>query len=591
MMRLLLNRQGTSLLTLALMLFTVGVAPAQDTPTGEPGITSVPITEPFEVTFGSGAFDLLSPMTGLSDLSSYRATLTVSFDGTIGEQPADWTRTYTLLTSQDTPARQLTIDASDGRLMRAEIDGVFYEWQEGGLCVASVPDLSTSPSKVLEPAGFLNSVIGAEEADSETVNGIASTRYTFDESAQAASGIAESIGELWIASDGGYLVRYMLETTGTPTYFGEGIEGTLTWDYQLEDVGSPLVIELPSDCPPPLLDLPMLPDAANVLQFPGSTSYTTTAGLEETLAFYEEQISALGGQVVNALVSTESTALLGFTLGDQSILLVANADLAGTIIDLYPMNDATQLGILAEVPDERGVVAEPTQPSIATAGCEPGTDSVPITADASSIQDMGMALSYMTAMSMAEVTAFYEEQLAALGAQVSSPMPATDFMAMLNVQQNALSYAITLAPMGNTTSVTISAMTMQTTFTACTPASSSLPAADVSPTPQPAEINGCPRGVLPLLPDAANIQDIMGTTSYTTATSVPETVTFYEEQFTALGAQVFTQVPATASMASPMFMLENQPIVITILAESDGSTTVTISIMGNNPFRGAAPCG
>jgi hypothetical protein len=594
MMRLLLKRSSIALIVLALVLLSGGGAVAQDTLTEEPDTTSVPISEPFEVTFGSGSFDLLSPMVSLSDLPSYRATLMVSFQGTIGEQPAAWTRTYTLLVSQDTPARQLTIDASDasdGPLMRAEIDDVFYEWQAGSLCVASVPELSTSPSEVFEPASFLNSVIGAEEAGSETVNGITSTRYTFDESAQAASGIAESTGELWIASDGGYLVRYVLGTTGGPAYFGQGIEGTLTWDYQLEEVGLPLVIELPADCPPGLLNLPMLPDAADILEFPGMASYTTLANLEDTLVFYQEQVAAIGGQVINAPLVMESTALFGFTLDDQPILLVANSDLAGTIIEMYQVSDPGQLGILAEVPDERGLVAEPTQPSTATAGCEPGTDSVPITADASSIQDMGIALSYMTAMSMAEVTAFYEEQLAALGAQVSSPMPATDFMAMLNVQQSTLSYAITLAPMGNTTSVTISAMTMQTTITACTPDTSTLPAADASSTPQPAETNGCPRGVLPLLPDAANIQDIMGTTSYTTATSVPETVTFYEEQFTALGAQVFTQVPVTESMASPMFMLENQPIVITILAESDGNTTVSISIMGNNPFRGAAPCG
>jgi hypothetical protein len=535
-------------------------------------------------------------MGGLSDLPSYRATLTVSFQGTIVEQPADWTRTYTLLVSQDTPARQLTInasDASDGPLMRVEIDGAFYEWQEGGLCVASVPEAGASPSEVLEPAGFLNSVIGAEEADSETVNGIASMRYTFDESAQAASGIAESTGELWIASEGGYLVRYTLETTAGPFYFGEGIEGTLTWDYQLEDVGSPLVIELPSDCPPPLLDLPMLPDAADILEVPGMSSYTTTSNLEETLAFYQEQVSALGGQIVNPPLLMESTAFLGFTLGDRSILLIADSDLAGTIIDVYEMDDATQLGILAEVPDERGPQPEPTESSSATLTCEPGTSSVPITPDASSFQDMGMALSYMTAMSMEEVTAFYEEHLAALGAQVSSPMPATDFMAMLNVQQNTLSYAITLAPMGNTTNVTISAMTMQTTLTACTPESSTLPTADVSPTPEPAEINGCPRGVLPLLPDATNIQEMMsmGTITYTTSSSITETTTFYEEQFGALGAQVFPQMPATEAMASPMFMLNDLPIILTIIAEADGSTSVSFSIMGNNPFRGAAPCG
>ena len=91
--------------------------------------------------------------------------------------------------------------------------------------------------------------------------------------------------------------------------------------------------------------------------------------------------------------------------------------------------------------------------------------------------------------------------------------------------------------------------------------------------------------------DAANIQEFsaMGTVSYTTSTSVPETATFYEEQFAALGAQVVPQMPTTDSMASPMFLLDDLPIVLTITAQGDGSTSVSITIMGNNPFRGAAP--
>lgn len=349
---------------------------------------------------------------------------------------------------------------------------------------------------------------------------------------------------------------------------------------------------------PTLIDLPMLPDAADVLQVPGMTSYTTTASLEDVLAFYQEQVTTLGGQADNPPLLTEpSGAMFGFTVNDQPILLVVTTDLAGAIIDLYQLNDADMLGFTAEVPDERGTVPEPTEASGASGVCEPGTSSVPITPDATSVQDMGggMALSYMTSMSPADVTAFYEEQLATLGGQVSSPMPATDFMAMLNVQQNDLSYAITIAPMGTTTNVTISSMTMQTTITTCT---TGAPAA--APTEVPPETGdsgtdssgGCQPGVLPLLPDASNIQEMsaLGMTTYTTAATVPDAVTFYEEQFAALGAQAVQQIPVTDAMASPVFMIENQPVILTITAMG-GSTSVSISIMGSNPFRGAAPCG
>lgn len=593
MMRLFLRRPFAALLILALL--SASVVAAQEDGTEEPGGVIVVTSEPFEVTFGPGPFNLLSTTDGLSDLSSYRATLAVTFEGSSGGQSTEWTRTYTMLVTGDPPARQLTVNAgddSDGQVTRTEINNTFYEQQAGGACSASGIEAGTSLAEKWEPASFLDSVIGAEEAGSESANGIPSNHYTFDESALGAAGFADSVGELWVASDGGYLVRYTLETTGGEDYFGEGIEGTLTWDYQLDGVGSPQVIELPDDCPPALLNIPLLPDAADVLQFPGMSSYTTISNLADTLAFYQDQVSALGGEVANPPLITESSALFGFTLDDRPILLVANSDLAGTIIELYEMEDSALGAITAEVSVEVFTPPEPTAAVSTSTACEPGTISVPVTADATSVQDMGMALSYMTPMSLKDVTAFYEEQLAAIGAQVTAPVPASDFMAMLNVTQNNESYSIMIAPVGATTNVTISSLSgLQMTFITCTPEGAASTAAVVPPDITPAADDGCPRGVLPLLPDATNIQEIaaVGTVNYTTATGVPEVAAFYEEKFGELGAQVFNQVPVTETMASPMFMLDNQPIVVTITAAGN-STTVSISTIGSNPFRGAAPC-
>src|SRR5215813_8449344 len=59
---------------------------------------------PAQMMFGPGSFNLLMPTAGLSDLASYRATLTLSFDGTKAGQPQQWSHTYTMLVTQSPAA-------------------------------------------------------------------------------------------------------------------------------------------------------------------------------------------------------------------------------------------------------------------------------------------------------------------------------------------------------------------------------------------------------------------------------------------------------------------------------------------------------
>src|SRR5215213_7048651 len=199
--------RGGGLMTLALSkhrLFVVfaafalamlaGSLAAQDTATDEPEDTSEATSEPIEVTFGSGPFNLLTPTEGLATLSSYRATLTLSFDGMNAGQAEQWSRTYTMLVTQTPRARQLTIDKSEeaAQVYMAEVNDTFYERQDGGDCIGSAIEAEGIFAQTWEPAGFLDSVIGAEEAGTETINGVAANHYTFDESAQGASGIADS---------------------------------------------------------------------------------------------------------------------------------------------------------------------------------------------------------------------------------------------------------------------------------------------------------------------------------------------------------------------------------------------------------------
>jgi hypothetical protein len=125
---------------------------------------------------------------------------------------------------------------------------------------------------------------------------VQAAHHTFDERALTEAGLSKSAGELWLASEGGRLLRYRLTSSGDANYFGEGIQGAMSWDYELAQVNAPVTIELPADCPPGLVDAPMLPDAAQVERLPGLLQYETASSVQDVVAFYEKELPALGWQ-------------------------------------------------------------------------------------------------------------------------------------------------------------------------------------------------------------------------------------------------------------------------------------------------------
>ena len=182
-----------------------------------------------------------------------------------------------------------------------------------------------SLSDRLEPAGFLNYAIGADEAGSETLNEILADHYTFDQHALGQQDLAESSGEMWIASEGGYVVKYALTTTGKANYFGEGTEGALSFDYQLTVVNGPVEINIPADCPPGLVDAPRLGDASNILSNFGLLTYETASSVQDAAAFYEQELPNLGWQAAGEPSISDTSALLPFEKDGESMTVGVTA--------------------------------------------------------------------------------------------------------------------------------------------------------------------------------------------------------------------------------------------------------------------------
>ena len=235
-------------------------------------------------------------------------------------------RTMTIETTGNIPAVE--------PMFLAQASGLEYQRQGESICAASVLAEEESPSKRLEPASMLTGVIGADQAGSETVNEIAADHHTFDQRALGEEGLTESTGEMWVASNGGYIVRYRLSSKAGADYFGEGIEGTLTMEYEISEVNQPLALDLPDDCPPGFVDTPLMENAQGVEKYPGMTLFSTPSDLKAVTDFYEKILTESGWQANGDPAVTEEAAILQFSRDALHLSIVAGKNDTGTEVRL-----------------------------------------------------------------------------------------------------------------------------------------------------------------------------------------------------------------------------------------------------------------
>jgi hypothetical protein len=295
------------------------------------------------ITFGPGSFNL-RPVSGLADLSSYQATLSIDFKGKEGGQASQWTEKFVLLASSKPAVRALTATFK-GKAPAAEfiapwsaaMNGVFYWRAEDGSCIGRAIEALADPNApplVWEPADFLPGVIGAEEAGAKKVNGTAAKGYKFDERALGAAGRATATGEVWVADEGGYVLKFSLTVKGGPEYFGEGGEGTLTFAYDVTKAGQPVTIALPRDCPEGLVDAPLMADAQDVQRFPGATLYTTKSTLAQVAAFYQQELPKTRWELDGKPSIEDKAGLINFKQGKSRLTVLILVGDGGTQVRL-----------------------------------------------------------------------------------------------------------------------------------------------------------------------------------------------------------------------------------------------------------------
>ena len=257
--------QAAVLPTLAVSLPTVGSTlptVGANLPSSLPTLPSI-ATQPASATKApsGGTADITGVQKGLDTLDSYSAVLKMTLKG---KNAAGKEVTQEINLNQDVikSASSQHFGMSGSGLSTSLGSGSFDIYQIGKTSYMQTTTndklgcLSFSSDK---PAFDQSQLLTAEEmlgsistesliAKGETVNGVKADHYKVNRGDLMFGKVTSQSGEVWIAQNGGFLVKYSGKADGSFTISAEEVTGTITWAYDLTNPNQLKEITLPAAC-------------------------------------------------------------------------------------------------------------------------------------------------------------------------------------------------------------------------------------------------------------------------------------------------------------------------------------------------------
>jgi len=181
---------------------------------------------------------------------------------------------------------------------------------------------------LFRPAMLLTAVGAAKLLDKPTMDGVATRHYSFGAAALSLPADTTASGEAWIAMDGGYVVKYVLDITGAESFFGAGVQGTRHVEYLLSEVGANPQVVYPPGCEP-VLDMPAMEDATDLIRLPGLLGYNTNAATGDIITFYAGELARQGWQKLSEDVRDTGLATATFVVPDKGVSAIVAVSVEG----------------------------------------------------------------------------------------------------------------------------------------------------------------------------------------------------------------------------------------------------------------------
>ena len=196
-------------------------------------------------------------------------------------------------------------------------------------CISmSSDDKSNQLTKGLFNPNMLGSVSDAKYVGTDTVNGVKAKHYKYDEKSASLFGAAKVSGEIWVAVDGGFVVKETVNWSGAAGLFGSNskAKGDGKWTWELSDVNQAITIKPPENCGGAANDIPVMKDATEKSSFGDMITYKTASKVADVAEFYKQQMQAKGWDLEGEPEVTDESASLNFTKDDQKAQVMLSVD-------------------------------------------------------------------------------------------------------------------------------------------------------------------------------------------------------------------------------------------------------------------------
>lgn len=292
-----------------------------------------------EAPAGGAPVDLNDLEQNLEKLKSYRLAWSMTWDGKDEKGVAQtgsmsWLQEY--ITASKDQHFSLSTKTADKPSAEAfewfQVGDSFYiyapEKTGAEKCFGMTGSNTQSNSTPFKPSDILGGTRNAKLVKrGDTVNGVVVDQYAIDEKNVALGAAATVVGNVWVARDGGYAVKYSTTAKGASLgLFGatKG-EGTLTIAYDLTDINKINAITIPADCPKPGTGLPVPPGATEKSSIGSLTSFKVKDVAKVVADFYKKELAALGYKVGEENSFGEMMTI-SFAKADSDVSLMITRD-------------------------------------------------------------------------------------------------------------------------------------------------------------------------------------------------------------------------------------------------------------------------
>jgi hypothetical protein len=321
--------------------------------------TNEPVATPAESSGGQSeeqALDLMTSISDLANLNSYRAAFRFDWTGTKGDQPIQGYMQMNSAFVRQPPAQELhfegqgfeaNADQGLGKVSFIQVGDKawFYESDSDSWMQVPAGSLDFAEGLFFKPEDLLSDyeISKAERSQSpQQVNGVQAYKYTFDEKDFDVTGLSagdvvtRADGEVYVAVDGGYVVKLAIDADLSYTDPNEIFQqGNVKMTFDISDINQPITIEPPAEAEAQTAgrdDIPMLGDANIDFSSAEFISYSTGSRVKDAAQFYENEMPKNGWTANEANMVLADNAVLNYNKGGETANVIVSTDENGTSV-------------------------------------------------------------------------------------------------------------------------------------------------------------------------------------------------------------------------------------------------------------------